>query len=240
MTLRTEKIVKEYGKKRVVDHVSLEVGEGEVVGLLGPNGAGKTTTFHTIVGLISPQQGRILLGDLEITTLPMYLRARLGIGYLTQERSVFRRLSVQDNVMAVLETLDLSRAEREERVGELLGELGLTGLAKRRADSLSGGETRRLEITRALAREPKFMLLDEPFAGIDPKAVQDIQAIVSNLKTRNIGLLVTDHNVRETLAITDRSYILLEGRILTSGTPRDLADNEEVRSNYLGDRFRLD
>lgn len=240
MKLRTEKIVKEYGKKRVVDHVSLEVGEGEVVGLLGPNGAGKTTTFHTIVGLISPQQGRILLGDSEITTLPMYLRARLGIGYLTQERSVFRRLSVQDNVMAVLETLDLSRAEREERVGELLGELGLTGLAKRRADSLSGGETRRLEITRALAREPKFMLLDEPFAGIDPKAVQDIQAIVSNLKTRNIGLLVTDHNVRETLAITDRSYILLEGRILTSGTPRDLADNEEVRSNYLGDRFRLD
>ncbi len=240
VTLRTEKIVKEYGKKRVVDHVSLEVGEGEVVGLLGPNGAGKTTTFHTIVGLISPQQGRILLGDSEITTLPMYLRARLGIGYLAQERSVFRRLSVQDNVMAVLETLDLSRAEREERAGELLGELGLTGLAKRRADSLSGGEARRLEITRALAREPKFMLLDEPFAGIDPKAVQDIQAIVSNLKTRNIGLLVTDHNVRETLAITDRSYILLEGRILTSGTPRDLADNEEVRSNYLGDRFRLD
>ena len=240
VTLRTEKIVKEYGKKRVVDHVSLEVGEGEVVGLLGPNGAGKTTTFHTIVGLISPQQGRILLGDLEITTLPMYLRARLGIGYLAQERSVFRRLSVQDNVMAVLETLDLSRTEREERVGELLGELGLTGLAKRRADSLSGGETRRLEITRALAREPKFMLLDEPFAGIDPKAVQDIQAIVSNLKKRNIGLLVTDHNVRETLAITDRSYILLEGRILTSGTPRDLAANEEVRSNYLGDRFRLD
>lgn len=240
MNLRTERIVKEYGSRRVVDHVSLEVCEGEVVGLLGPNGAGKTTTFHTIVGLIVPKEGHIFLGDSEITTLPMYIRARRGIGYLAQERSVFRRLSVLENVMAVLESLDLSREEREDRAEKLLDELGLTMLSGQRADALSGGEARRLEIARALAREPKFMLLDEPFAGIDPKAVQDIQTMISDLKRRNIGLLVTDHNVRETLAITDRSYILTEGSILTSGTPRELAENSEVRKIYLGDRFRLD
>ena len=240
MNLRTEQIVKEYGSRRVVDHVSLEVCEGEVVGLLGPNGAGKTTTFHTIVGLIAPKEGHIFLGSSEITTLPMYIRARRGIGYLAQERSVFRRLSVLENVMAVLESLDLSREEREDRAERLLDELGLTVLSGQRADALSGGEARRLEIARALAREPKFMLLDEPFAGIDPKAVQDIQTMISDLKRRNIGLLVTDHNVRETLAITDRSYILTEGSILTSGTPRELAENSEVRRIYLGDRFRLD
>ena len=240
MKLRTERIVKEYGSRRVVDHVSLEVCEGEVVGLLGPNGAGKTTTFHTIVGLIAPKEGHIFLGDSEITTLPMYIRARRGIGYLAQERSVFRRLSVLENVMAVLESLDLNRGEREDRAEKLLDELGLAALSGQRADALSGGEARRLEIARALAREPKFMLLDEPFAGIDPKAVQDIQTMISDLKRRNIGLLVTDHNVRETLAITDRSYILTEGSILTSGTPRELAEDPEVRKIYLGDRFRLD
>ena len=240
MILRTEHLVKYYSRRPVVNGVSLEVGEGEVVGLLGPNGAGKTTTFHLIVGLISPRKGRILLGEEDITDFPMYIRARRGIGYLSQEPSVFRKLTVTQNLLAVLETLKMGRAEREARARMMLGELGLTHLADQRADRLSGGETRRLEITRALAREPRFMLLDEPFAGIDPRAVEDIQGIISNLKQRKIGLLITDHNVRETLAITDRSYILSEGRILASGTPRTLAEDPDVRRIYLGERFRLD
>lgn len=240
MTLRAENLVKQYNRRRVVNGVSLEVGEGKVVGLLGPNGAGKTTTFHLIVGLISQQQGRIFLGDTEMTHLPMYRRARGGIGYLSQEPSVFRKLRVKENILAVLEVLGMGRRERGERADELLEELGLSQLAGQRADRLSGGETRRLEIARALAREPKFMLLDEPFAGIDPKAVEDIQGIISDLKRRRIGLLITDHSVRETLAITDSSYILSEGRILTSGTPRALAEDPEVRRVYLGERFRLD
>ena len=240
MILKARNLVKSYQRQRVVDGVGVEVNPGEVVGLLGPNGAGKTTTFHLIVGLVPCNQGEIFLGNEEITGLPMYIRARKGIGYLAQEPSVFRRLSVRQNILAVLETLHLTRAGQECRLEELLHELGLSSLADRRADRLSGGEARRLEITRALARRPRFLLLDEPFAGIDPKAVEDIQAIIQTLKNRRIGLLVTDHNVRETLAITDRSYILSNGRILTSGSPVALTVNPEVRRVYLGDRFRLD
>lgn len=240
MILSARNLVKSYQRHRVVDGVGVEVNPGEVVGLLGPNGAGKTTTFHLIVGLVPCNQGEIFLGNEEITGLPMYIRARKGIGYLAQEPSVFRKLSVRQNILAVLETLHLTRAERECRLEELLHELGLSSLADRRADRLSGGEARRLEITRALARRPRFLLLDEPFAGIDPKAVEDIHAIIQTLKSRRIGLLITDHNVRETLAITDRSYILSSGRILTSGSPVALAENPEVRRVYLGDRFRLD
>ena len=240
MILSARNLVKSYQRHRVVDGVGVEVNPGEVVGLLGPNGAGKTTTFHLIVGLVPCNQGEIFLGNEEITGLPMYIRARKGIGYLAQEPSVFRRLSVRLNILAVLETLHLTHAERECRLEELLHELGLSSLADRRADRLSGGEARRLEITRALARRPRFLLLDEPFAGIDPKAVEDIHAIIQTLKSRRIGLLITDHNVRETLAITDRSYILSSGRILTSGSPVALAENPEVRRVYLGDRFRLD
>lgn len=240
MILSARNLVKSYQRHRVVDGVGVEVNPGEVVGLLGPNGAGKTTTFHLIVGLVPCNQGEIFLGNEEITGLPMYIRARKGIGYLAQEPSVFRKLSVRQNILAVLETLHLTHAERECRLEELLHELGLSSLADRRADRLSGGEARRLEITRALARRPRFLLLDEPFAGIDPKAVEDIHAIIQTLKNRRIGLLITDHNVRETLAITDRSYILSSGRILTSGSPVALAENPEVRRVYLGDRFRLD
>ncbi len=240
MILNARNLVKAYQRRRAVDGVCLEVNPGEVVGLLGPNGAGKTTTFHLIVGLIPCKQGEIYLGREEITGMPMYVRARKGIGYLAQEPSVFRKLTVKQNILAVLETLHLSRGERDAQLESLLQELGLSNLANRRADGLSGGEARRLEITRALARRPRFLLLDEPFAGIDPKAVEDIQAIIRALKTRRIGLLITDHNVRETLAITDRSYILSSGRILTSGSPVELAENPEVRRVYLGDRFRLD
>ena len=240
MILKARNLVKSYHRQRVVDGVGLEVNPGEVVGLLGPNGAGKTTTFHLIVGLVPCNRGKIFLGNEEITGLPMYIRARKGIGYLAQEPSVFRRLSVRQNILAVLETLHLTHTEQECRLEELLHELGLSSLADRRADRLSGGEARRLEITRALARRPRFLLLDEPFAGIDPKAVEDIQAIIQTLKNRHIGLLITDHNVRETLAITDRSYILSSGRILTSGSPVELAENPEVRRVYLGHRFRLD
>ena len=240
MILRTDSLTKFYNRRPVVNGVSLEVASGEVVGLLGPNGAGKTTSFFLIVGEIAPNSGRIFLGDRDITHLPMFVRARNGIGYLSQEPSVFRKLTVYQNIVAVLETLGLSRSERTERAEHLLGELGLTHLRDQRADRLSGGETRRLEITRALARDPRFLLLDEPFAGIDPKAVEDIQEIIGALKERNIGLLITDHNVRETLSITDRSYILSEGQILRSGTPRGLAEDPEVRRIYLGERFRLD
>ena len=240
MNLRTEGLVKRYGRRRVVDGVSINVAAGEVVGLLGPNGAGKTTTFYTIVGMVPPDQGHIYLGDSELTRLPMYVRARRGIGYLAQEPSAFRKLTVRRNIQAVLEILPMTSRDRLSRTEELLGELGLTGLAEQRADQLSGGECRRLEITRALAREPKFLLLDEPFAGIDPRAVEDIQGIISDLRRRNIGLLITDHNVRETLSITDRSYILSDGRIFAAGSPRELADDPEVRRVYLGERFRLD
>ena len=225
MTLKAEHLVQIYNRRAVVDDISLSVEKGEIVGLLGPNGAGKTTTFHIIVGLLTPRTGSVFLGDLELTRLPMYVRARKGIGYLSQEPSVFRKLTVRENLLVVLETLPLSREDREGRIEGFLEELGLTDLAERRADQLSGGETRRLEITRSLAREPEFLLLDEPFAGIDPKAVQDIQEIISSLKSRGIGILITDHNVHETLAITDRSYILSDGKILTGGTPRELAED---------------
>ena len=240
MILRTQGLVKEYSGRRVVGDVSLEVGKGQVVGLLGPNGAGKTTTFHMIVGLVAPQAGRIYLGESDITGLPMYVRARRGIGYLSQEPSIFRKLTVLQNVLAVLEVLDIDREERASRADRLLDELGLAPLSGQRADRLSGGEARRLEISRALACDPCFMLLDEPFAGIDPKAVEDIQTIISGLQRRGIGLLITDHNVRETLSITDRSYILSDGEILKEGTPQALADDPEVKRVYLGDRFRLD
>jgi lipopolysaccharide export system ATP-binding protein len=240
MMIQAQGLVKDYGRRRVVDHLDLEVSAGEVVGLLGPNGAGKTTTFHMIVGLIAPQSGQILLGEEDMTHMPMYRRARAGIGYLSQEPSVFRKLTVSQNLMAVLETLSYSAEEQDERTRDLLAELGLGHLSDSRADQLSGGEARRLEICRALAREPRFLLLDEPFSGIDPKAVEDIQSIVSGLKSRNIGVLITDHNVRETLAITDRSYILSEGRVLAKGTARYLASDPEVRRVYLGERFRLD
>lgn len=240
MMLRAENLVKSFGRRRVVDGVSLSVGQGEIVGLLGPNGAGKTTSFYIIVGAIAPDSGQILLGDAALTQWPMYKRARQGIGFLAQEPTVFRKLSVWDNVMAVLEHLAGDRKTRREKVDAVLGELGLLRLKGQRADSLSGGETRRLEIARTLVQNPKFVLLDEPFAGIDPKAVEDIQAIVMQLKAKGIGILITDHNVRETLSITDRSYILSDGQILVSGTPQELAENAEARRIYLGERFRLD
>ena len=240
MNLRAEGLVKKYARRVVVDRVNLIVNPGEIVGLLGPNGAGKTTCFYLIVGAISSNAGHIFLGDRDITALPMYRRARLGIGYLAQETTVFRKMTVLDNVLSVLEYGDLNKAQRLDRARAALEDLGIGPLSHQRADSLSGGETRRLEIARALARDPLFMLLDEPFAGIDPRAVEDIQHIIAELQRRNIGVLITDHNVRETLAITDRSYLLSEGKILLSGTPRALASSAEARRIYLGDRFRLD
>ena len=240
MNLRAEGLVKKYARRVVVDRVNLIVNPGEIVGLLGPNGAGKTTCFYLIVGAISSNAGHIFVGDRDITALPMYRRARLGIGYLAQETTVFRKMTVLDNVLSVLEYGDLNKAQRLDRARAALEDLGIGHLSHQRADSLSGGETRRLEIARALARDPLFMLLDEPFAGIDPRAVEDIQHIIAELQRRNIGVLITDHNVRETLAITDRSYLLSEGKILLSGTPRALASSAEARRIYLGDRFRLD
>ena len=240
MILSVRALTIRYGRRVVVKRVDLHVDSGEVVGLLGPNGAGKTTTFHAIVGLIRPDGGEIRLGDTEITKMPTYKRARKGIGYLSQESSVFRRLTVTQNVEAILETTSLTRVEIKERAGVLLNELGLEALSRSYADQLSGGESRRLEIARALARDPLFLLLDEPFSGIDPKAVEDIQNMVIDLKSKGIGILITDHNVRETLSITDRSYILSDGEILASGTATGIAENETVRSVYLGDRFRLD
>ncbi|MCX8011341.1 MAG: LPS export ABC transporter ATP-binding protein, partial [Ignavibacteria bacterium] len=213
---------------------------GEVVGLLGPNGAGKTTTFYMIVGMIQPNSGRVFFNDMEITNMPMYKRARLGIGYLPQEASIFRRLSVEDNIMAILEFQNLSPAERKERRDKLLEDLSITNIRKSKGYQLSGGERRRTEIARALATEPKFMLLDEPFAGIDPIAVEDIMQIVANLKNRGIGVLITDHNVHETLSIVDRAYILIDGEIFTSGNSEELAQNEQVRKLYLGEKFKLD
>jgi len=224
----------------VVRHVDVEIRTGEVVGLLGPNGAGKTTTFYMVVGLTRPDSGQVFLGDQDMTGLPMYLRARAGIGYLPQEASVFRKLTTEENVLAILETLDLSPGEQRARARALLEELGILSKARQPAYTLSGGERRRLEICRALATRPAFILLDEPFAGIDPLAVQDIQTIIAQLKNRPIGVLITDHNVRETLKITDRAYILRDGEVFRSGTPAELASDEEVRRVYLGETFRLD
>jgi lipopolysaccharide export system ATP-binding protein len=239
-TLATRDLVKSYGGRTVVKGVNVEVASGEVVGLLGANGAGKTTTFSMVVGLTAPDAGRVLLDGHDVTDDPMYVRARKGIGYLPQEASIFRGLTVEQNIMAILETLSLSGSERRVRLRELLAELGLTPLAKSPAYTLSGGERRRAEITRALVMSPKFMLLDEPFAGIDPIAVTDIQKIIAHLRDRGIGVLITDHNVRETLKITDRAYIVHDGVIFKSGTPQSLADDEDVKRIYLGADFRLD
>jgi lipopolysaccharide export system ATP-binding protein len=239
MILRTENLVKKYKKRTVVDNVSIEVHQGEIVGLLGPNGAGKTTSFYMTVGLIKPNEGHIFLEKEEITNLPMYKRAKLGIGYLSQEASVFRKLSVEDNILAVLELTKLSKDEQRKKMESLLEEFGLNRVRKNRGDLLSGGERRRTEIARALAVDPKFILLDEPFAGVDPIAVEDIQNIVSHLKDRNIGVLITDHNVHETLSIVDRAYLLFEGRILKAGTADELAADEVVRKVYLGQNFEL-
>jgi lipopolysaccharide export system ATP-binding protein len=239
-TLRTQELTKSYGGRTVVRGVSLEVASGEVVGLLGPNGAGKTTTFYMTVGLTVPDSGRVVLDEEDVTDDPMYVRARKGIGYLPQEPSIFRGLSVEQNILAILETLDLDKAARHARLHSLLAELGLTPLAQSPAYTLSGGERRRAEITRALAVSPRFILLDEPFAGIDPIAVTDIQKIVFHLKASGIGVLITDHNVRETLRITDRAYIVHDGVIFKSGTPGELAADDDVRRIYLGADFRLD
>ena len=239
-TLRTDKLTKSYGGRTVVRGVSLDLHSGEVVGLLGPNGAGKTTTFYMTVGLTAPDSGSVILNGTDVTSAPMYLRARKGIGYLPQEPSIFRGLTVEQNIMAILETLNLGRAERRERAEALLDELKLTPLAQSPAHTLSGGERRRVEITRALVISPSFILLDEPFAGIDPIAVTDIQAIIFHLKERGIGVLITDHNVRETLRITDRAYIVHDGAVFRKGTPGDLANDDAVKRIYLGADFRLD
>ena len=239
MILRTEQIVKRYRQRTVVNNVSVDVKQGEIVGLLGPNGAGKTTSFYIIVGLIKPFSGKVFLDDREITEEPMYRRAQLGIGYLAQEASVFRSLSVEDNLRAVLEFTKFSRQEQKNRLESLLDEFGLMHVRKSLGIQLSGGERRRTEIARALATDPHFILLDEPFAGVDPIAVEDIQNIVAHLKDKNIGVLITDHNVHETLSITDRSYLLFEGKVLKSGTSQELADDEQVRKVYLGEKFEL-
>ena len=237
--LAAEGLERYYGKWRVVSDVTIDVRRGEVVGLLGPNGAGKTTSFYMIVGLLKPSRGRILLEGRDITDEPVYRRARMGLGYLAQEPSIFRRLTVKENVLAVLETMTMKKKDREDRLAMLLEELNLTHLADRQAHKLSGGERRRVEITRSLAREPKFMLLDEPFVGIDPIAVSEIQDIVARLRARGLGVLITDHNVRETLRITDRAYIIYDGRILLQGSAEQLANDEQARRIYLGERFTL-
>jgi len=239
MKLHTHNLVKKYKSRRVVDEVSVSVEQGEIVGLLGPNGAGKTTTFYMIVGLITPNEGTIMLNDQDITKEPVYKRARMGIGYLAQEASVFRKLTVEDNIRAVLEMSEMSRGEQRDRTESLLAEFGLLKIRKSLGIQLSGGERRRTEIARALALSPQFILLDEPFAGVDPIAVEDIQEIVSKLKEKNIGILITDHNVHETLAITERAYLMFEGTILKAGTAEDLAEDEQVRKVYLGQNFEL-
>ncbi len=239
LTLKSENLVKIYKKRRVVNDVTIQVKQGEIVGLLGPNGAGKTTTFYMIIGFIKPEGGKILLDHEDITYLPMYQRARKGIGYLSQESSIFRKLTVEQNIMAILQMQSLTKEERNSRLESLLQELDISRLAKRKAYNLSGGERRRVEITRALATEPKFMLLDEPFSGIDPIAVEDIQKIIYRLKEKSLGILITDHNVRETLSTTDRAYIICDGEILKSGTAEFLASDPEARKIYLGEKFRL-
>jgi len=239
MILRAENLIKKYKQRTVVNDVSFSVGQGEIVGLLGPNGAGKTTSFYMIVGLIKPNEGTIFLDDVDITSDAMYKRAQKGIGYLAQEASVFRKLSVEDNIMAILEMTKMGKEERREKLEELINEFSLHKVRKNQGDLLSGGERRRTEIARALAASPNFILLDEPFAGVDPIAVEEIQTIVAKLKNKNIGILITDHNVQETLSITDRAYLLFEGKILESGTPEVLAANEMVRKVYLGANFVL-
>jgi len=239
MILRTEDLVKRYRNRTVVNHVSIQVTQGEIVGLLGPNGAGKTTTFYMTVGLVAPNQGKIFLEDMDITQYPVYKRARNGIGYLAQEASVFRKLSVEDNIRAVLEMTKETDAYQKEKLESLIAEFGLQKVRKNLGDQLSGGERRRVEIARCLAIDPKFIMLDEPFAGIDPIAVQDIQQIVGKLKLKNIGILITDHNVHETLSITDRAYLLFEGKVLYQGTAEELAENPIVREKYLGRDFEL-
>lgn len=238
-SLKASNLQKTYGRRRVVDDVSLYVEQGEIVGLLGANGAGKTTTFYMMTGLERAEQGKIFINDQDVTNLPMYLRARLGLGYLPQEPSIFRKLSAEQNILAVLETLKLSRTDRFARLDELLEEFGVDQVRKTRGDALSGGERRRVEIARCLATEPQFILLDEPFAGIDPIAIDDIREIILYLKKQGIGILITDHNVRETLGITDRAYILAEGKILRSGSPQELINDPDVRRLYLGERFSL-
>jgi len=239
MKLRAENIVKRYHSRTVVNNVSFEVSQGEIVGLLGPNGAGKTTSFYMVVGLIKPNEGHVYLDDVEITELPMYRRAQSGIGYLAQEASVFRKLSIEDNIKAVLEFTKLSKADQNDKLEQLLNEFGLQKIRKSKGIQLSGGERRRTEIARALAVDPKFILLDEPFAGVDPIAVEDIQEIVARLRKKNIGILITDHNVHETLSITDRAYLLFEGNIIKAGSAEELADDEYVRQVYLGKNFEL-
>lgn len=239
IAIHTKDLVKRYSDRTVVDHASVDVKQGEIVGLLGPNGAGKTTTFYMVVGLIKPDEGKVFLDTEEITKLPMYKRAQMGIGYLPQEASVFRKLSVEDNIMSVLEMTKLSRAQQKAKLESLLDEFRLHHVRKNNGDSLSGGERRRTEIARALAVDPKFMLLDEPFAGVDPIAVEDIQTVVARLKHKNIGILITDHNVNETLSICDRAYLLIEGKIFKHGTAEELAEDEQVRRLYLGRNFEL-
>ena len=239
-TLRSESLVKIYKKRKVVNKASVQVSKGEIVGLLGPNGAGKTTTFYMITGMIKPDAGKVFLDDEEITKVPMYKRARMGIGYLPQEASIFRRLTVEDNILAVLEMTDLDKESRIKKCNSLLDELSINQIRKSKGFQLSGGERRRTEIARALATDPSFILLDEPFAGIDPIAVEDIMNIVANLKNRGIGILITDHNVHETLSIVDKAYILIEGVIFKQGGANDLANDEEVKKLYLGEKFRLD
>ena len=239
LTIHTKNLVKVYGSRTVVNNVSFNVSQGEIVGLLGPNGAGKTTSFYQVVGLIKPDEGEVFLNDINITKLPMYKRAQMGIGYLPQEASVFRKLSVEDNIMAVLEMTNLKKAQQKEKLESLLKEFRLQHVRKNNGDTLSGGERRRTEIARALAVDPKFILLDEPFAGVDPIAVEDIQAIVAKLKFKNIGILITDHNVNETLSICDRAYLLIDGKIFKHGSAEDLAGDDQVRRLYLGRNFEL-
>jgi len=240
LTLRSENLVKVYKKRTVVDEVSVSVDQGEVVGLLGPNGAGKTTTFYMIVGMIKPKSGKVFLDDNEITSEPMYKRAKMGIGYLPQEASVFRRLTVEENIMAILQLVKMDDSKRKEKMESLLEELNITHIRKSKGFQLSGGERRRTEIARSLATDPKFILLDEPFAGVDPIAVEDIMKIVANLKHKGIGILITDHNVHETLGIVDRGYILINGTLFRDGTAKTLAEDEEVRKLYLGEKFKLE
>jgi len=239
MLLKTENLVKAYNGRRVVDEVNITVQRGEIVGLLGPNGAGKTTTFYMVVGVIEPEKGKIIFNDKDITNLAMYQRARRGIGYLAQESSIFRKLTVEENIMAILETLPISRRERQRRLRYLLAELNISYLAKNKAYTLSGGERRRLEITRALVTSPSFILLDEPFSGVDPIAVFETQEIITELKKKGLGVLLTDHSVRETLAITDRAYIMAEGKILISGTAQQLISDPRAKEIYLGEKFRM-